>query len=84
MAHREDIRDDLMRAEKLEFDHENNRIVAKYQDTSEVEFSDVRVYWPDVVRAMHKRGLMTRQQALKELRKLGLKLKPSKEEPIDG
>jgi hypothetical protein len=65
----------LAKAEKVELPaDEPNMIIAKYQDGTEVRFTDVQVHWPSLVRELFKEGVMTRQAARKELRKFGEKL----------
>jgi len=75
------IAGDLARAEKVDLGPEPNSIRAQYQDGSEVTFTDVEIYYPGLIRAMFRRGLMPKAVAVRELKKLGLRLKPSAEEP---
>ena len=73
----------LAAAEKIESGHggDPNAILAKYMDGREVLFTDVEVYWPSMVREMFRRGYVNRSWARRELRKYGLRLTPSPEEP---
>ena len=72
MTEKRRIENDLAKAEKIDFVG-GNRILARYQDGSEVLFENVEIHWPSLVRELYRAGYMTKAAARKELRKFGLK-----------